>query len=83
MRELQTQARELRSILDTATDGVVVVERDGRIESLNRSAEALFGYEADELTGRPFVDLFAPESHRAALDYLDGLALNGVASVLT
>ena len=82
MRELQTQARELRSILDTATDGVVVVERDGRIESLNRSAEALFGYEADELTGRPFVDLFAPESHRAALDYLDGLALNGVASVL-
>jgi PAS domain S-box-containing protein len=82
MRELQTQARELRSILDTATDGVVVVERDGRIESLNRSAEALFGYEADELSGRPFVDLFAPESHRAALDYLDGLALNGVASVL-
>ena len=82
MRELQTQARELRSILDTATDGVLVVERDGRIESLNRSAEALFGYEADELTGRPFVDLFAPESHRAALDYLDGLALNGVASVL-
>jgi PAS domain S-box-containing protein len=81
-RELQTQARELRSILDTATDGVVVVERDGRIESLNRSAEALFGYEAHELTGRPFVDLFAPESHRAALDYLDGLALNGVASVL-
>jgi PAS domain S-box-containing protein len=82
MRELQIQARELRSILDTATDGVVVVERDGRIESLNRSAEALFGYEAHELTGRPFVDLFAPESHRAALDYLDGLALNGVASVL-
>jgi PAS domain S-box-containing protein len=82
MRELQTQARELRSILDTATDGVVVVERDGRIESLNRSAEALFGYEADELTGRPFIELFAPESHGAALDYLDGLALNGVASVL-
>jgi PAS domain S-box-containing protein len=82
VRELQTQARELRSILDTATDGVVVVERDGRIGSLNRSAEALFGYEAHELSGRPFVDLFAPESHRAALDYLDGLALNGVASVL-
>jgi PAS domain S-box-containing protein len=80
--EAQTQARELRAILDTATDGVVVVERDGRIESLNRSAEALFGYEADQLTGRSFIDLFAPESHRAALEYLDGLALNGVASVL-
>ena len=40
---------------------------------LNRSAEALFGYEAHELAGRPFTDLFAPESERAALDYLDGL----------
>jgi len=50
--------------------------------SLNRSAEALFGYESRELVGEPFDKLFAPESQRAALDYLDGLSLNGVASVL-
>jgi PAS domain S-box-containing protein len=78
----ETQARELRSILDTATDGVLVLERDGRIVSLNRSAEALFGYDNHELSGRPFAELFAPESRRAALDYLEGLSLNGVASVL-
>jgi PAS domain S-box-containing protein len=48
----------------------------------NRSAEALFGYESHEITNRSFVDLFAPESHRAAHDYLDGLMREGVASVL-
>jgi PAS domain S-box-containing protein len=82
LRRVEAEARELRSVLDTATDGVVVIEADGRIASLNRSAEALFGYESGELVGRPFIDLFAPESHRAALDYLDGLSLDGVASLL-
>jgi PAS domain S-box-containing protein len=82
LRRAEAEARELRSILDTATDGVVVIERDGRIVSLNRSAEALFGYESREVAGAPLSDLFAPESQRAALDYLDGLSLNGVASVL-
>ena len=33
-------------------------------------------------TGEPFTDLLAEESRKAALDYLDGLASNGVASVL-
>ncbi|MGA2124804.1 MAG: histidine kinase dimerization/phospho-acceptor domain-containing protein [Xanthobacteraceae bacterium] len=69
--------QELEAILETATDGVVRVERDGRIISLNRGAEALFGYDSDDLKGHPFIDLFAPESHRTALDYLDGLSLGG------
>jgi PAS domain S-box-containing protein len=73
---------ELETILDTATDGVVVIDADGAIISLNRSAEALFGVEAGDVAGCPFVDLFAEESRRAALDYLDGLAANGVVSVL-
>ncbi len=38
-----TRTEELEAILDTASDGVVVVDADGRIGKLNRSAEALFG----------------------------------------
>jgi PAS domain S-box-containing protein len=79
LRASEAENRELKSIIDTATDGVVVIARDGRIAELSRSAEALFGYEADELRGRPFAELFAPESRRAAQDYLDGLARDGLA----
>ncbi|HYS48675.1 MAG TPA: histidine kinase dimerization/phospho-acceptor domain-containing protein, partial [Xanthobacteraceae bacterium] len=82
LRAIEAENRELKSILDTATDGVIVLERDGRIVTLSRSAEALFGYEAHEIKGYPLIDLLAPESHRAAQDYLDGLTRNGVASVL-
>ena len=82
LRAAEAEARELKSILDTATDGVIVVDRDGLVLALNRSAEALFGYEYHEMARRPFGELFAPESERAARDYLDGLTKNGVASVL-
>jgi PAS domain S-box-containing protein len=79
---LAERVRELETILDTATDGVVLIEGDGRIAGLNHTAEALFGIEGDDVAGAPFTDLLAEESRRAALDYIDGLAMNGVASVL-
>jgi PAS domain S-box-containing protein len=82
LREAEATSRELHSILDTATDGVLLLDRQGRIQSMNRSAEALFGYDSHELEGESFTRLFAPESHRAATDYLEGLASNGVASLL-
>ncbi|HEX2215408.1 MAG TPA: PAS domain-containing sensor histidine kinase, partial [Xanthobacteraceae bacterium] len=77
----ETTAHELRSILDTATDGVIVMNDLGQVLSVNRSAEALFGYEAKELVQCSFLDLFAPESHRVVADYLQGLTLSGGASL--
>jgi PAS domain S-box-containing protein len=82
LRASEAENREFKSIIDTATDGVVVIASDGNIAQLSRSAEALFGCDATELRGRPFVELFAPESRAAAQDYLDGLGRDGVASVL-
>ncbi|MGQ4275196.1 PAS domain S-box protein [Terrihabitans sp. B22-R8] len=80
--EADETVRQLRAILDTATDGVLVLDEQGRIVSVNRSAEALFGYECAELEGRHFTLVLATESHRSAIDYLDGIRANGVASVL-
>jgi two-component system sensor kinase FixL len=39
-------------LLDTTPDGVVMFDRDGRIECLNRAAEQLFDYDEQELLGR-------------------------------
>lgn len=82
LRAREAENRELKSIIDTATDGVVVFTGDGRIADLSRSAEALFGSNADELRGRPFAELFAAESRAAAESYFDRLARPGLASVL-
>ena len=42
------EAIELRAVLDTATDGILMLEDDGTLRAMNGSAEALFGLSAAE-----------------------------------
>lgn len=64
------QVSELQNILNTATDGIVILSGDGTIQSLNQSAEALYGLSDKKMRGKPVVDLFAVESHESVLSYI-------------
>jgi PAS domain S-box-containing protein len=81
-RAQQAEARELSSVLDTATDGIVMLDSQGRILSLNRPAEALFGFDQNEVAGENFLTLLSPESHAPIKAYFDGLQTSGLASLL-
>jgi PAS domain S-box-containing protein len=78
----EQRVEDMEAILDTATDGVLVLDQKSLVIGANKSAEALFGNERSQMIGMAFVDLLAPESHRSALDYLDGLSRNALSSVL-
>jgi len=82
LNRLENEARELNAILDTATDGLALIDSGGRILALNRSAEALFGYDHTEVAGEPLGVLLTQESDATAKAYLDGLKSNGVISLL-
>jgi PAS domain S-box-containing protein len=75
-------AEELGAILDTTAEGIVMFDAGGNINSCNRSAEALFGYDGNELAQRNLADLFAPESQRVVRDYLDSTKGADIASLL-
>jgi PAS domain-containing protein len=62
LARLQVEVDELRAILETATDGVVILGADGDIRSMNRAASALFNFDEAETRGKPFVMLFAHEA---------------------
>ncbi len=51
------------SILEWVPDAIVIIDSDSRIVSVNRHAEAMFGYSRNELIGRP-VELLIPERHQ-------------------
>jgi two-component system, LuxR family, sensor kinase FixL len=53
----------MRSILDTVPDAMVVIDDRGIIQSFGAAAERLFGYGADEVTGRN-VSMLMPSPHR-------------------
>jgi PAS domain S-box-containing protein len=75
-------AEELGAILDTTAEGIVMFDAEGNINSCNRSAEALFGYDGAELVQRNLTELFAPESQRAVKDYLESIKGADIASLL-
>ncbi|MEA3024992.1 MAG: hypothetical protein QOF91_277, partial [Alphaproteobacteria bacterium] len=81
LRHAKAELGEVRDILDAAADGVIVLDHEAQVHSINRGAEKLFGYQGRELAGLPFASLFAPESQRDVLESLDDASKPRTANV--
>lgn len=60
--QLRRIEQERRSLMTTATDGILVMDRDGSIVSCNPALERMFGYAEEELRGRNFTLLLADKA---------------------
>ena len=49
---LQESANRLKTVVDTAVDGVILIDMQGIVTMFNPACERLFGYRADEVVGR-------------------------------
>ncbi len=63
LREREESSRRYGALVESASDAIFAKSLDGRIESWNKGAEALYGYTAEEVLGRP-VTILAPEDRR-------------------
>ena len=61
--ELPMSETRYRTVADAAFDAIVAIAPDGEVLWFNRGAERMFGYRAEEVTGRP-VTLLMPERYR-------------------
>jgi two-component system, LuxR family, sensor kinase FixL len=66
-RALRSSEARWRAIVETAVDGIIVIDADGRIESFNAAAERLFGYTERELIGQN-VHVIMPEPYKGEHD---------------
>ncbi|QGG46370.1 PAS domain S-box protein [Heliorestis convoluta] len=66
-KTLEKTNMELNSIVEASTDAIIVIDRDGIIQSWNGGAEKLFGYSQSEIIGQP-IQVFAPEEKKEECD---------------
>lgn len=74
LAELRETLRELElrfhSVVQSAIDAIILADSDGNIISWNKGAQIIFGYEEEEVIGKPLTILM-PERYREA--HLRGL----------
>jgi two-component system sensor kinase FixL len=59
---LRASEERYRSIIDSAVDAILVIDRRGTVEAFNAAAVRLFGFSADEVIGRN-VNMLMPEPY--------------------
>ncbi|MFH7320204.1 PAS domain S-box protein [Desulfurivibrio sp. D14AmB] len=66
-RSLEDKTASIKAIVETAADGIITTDQQGRILTFNHAAENIFGYAAAEIVGRNVKELM-PEPHQARHD---------------
>lgn len=60
---MENSAVQLKAVIDTAVDGIIIIDRDARVRLYNLACERLFGYAAEEVLGQN-VRMLMPEPYR-------------------
>ncbi|MGH7395866.1 MAG: PAS domain S-box protein, partial [Candidatus Methylomirabilales bacterium] len=57
-RDLTEQRERIKEIVETMQDGVIVLDREGKVTHWNRALEERYGVKREEVLGRDFLDAF-------------------------
>jgi two-component system sensor kinase FixL len=81
-RALKDTEALTETIVNTAVDGLVMIDEGGCIESFNPAAERMFGYAAHEVLGQS-ISLLMPEPFRSEHDrYIERYLVTGEESII-
>ena len=85
-KELEAKVEErtayLRGIIDTAFNGIIVIDAQGQINEFSPAAQQIFGYSREEILGKS-INLLMPEPYRSEhKNYLRNYLETGIAKII-
>ena len=63
--ELQEATARNRAVIESSLDGVIGIDRRGRVLEFNPAAERMFGFRTTDVVGRELVELIIPPKERS------------------
>lgn len=81
MNESRLQAL-VDTVLDTLVDGLIIIDRTGRVQVYNRACEKLFGYQSAEVVGNNVKMLMPPNIEREHDQYLINYQTTGIRKII-
>ncbi len=64
----QAAEEKYRNLFDNANDAIIIHDIDGAVISWNHAAEKIFGWTAQEVTGKKLVPIIIPHDRRAEIE---------------
>jgi two-component system sensor kinase FixL len=80
--QLRASEERWRSVVESAVDGIVIIDAHGRIEAFNPAAERLFGHQESDLLGRNVNVLMPAPDHDQHDGYLARYLKEGDARII-
>ncbi len=81
-RQAQDKQSRISAVFETVVDGIITIDKEGKIDSFNPAAERIFGYSSDEVIGLN-VKVLMPQPFRKEHDgYLKNYRETGAAKVI-
>jgi PAS domain S-box-containing protein len=79
---LKKSEERFRTFAESATDGIVTTDHNGNILFFNKIFKKLFGYSADELSGKSLTILMPDKFRKGYLNKLENYEVSGKHSLL-
>ncbi|MCH8851408.1 MAG: PAS domain S-box protein [Planctomycetes bacterium] len=79
---LRASEAEIRAIVNTAVDGIITIDEQGLVRSLNPAAEMLFGYSREEVIGHNVKMLMPPPYQERHDDYMNHYRTTGEKKII-
>jgi len=81
-QESAAAARQLDAIFNSVADGLITVNGEGEIESLNKSVYSIFGYDRQSIRDKKIGDFFPVDAAIKYMRALNDFASNGSSDVV-